>query len=116
MIEEALVEALAQEHFNYIAEGVGVGHSPAAATAGRRHRSSPSGSSRRRWEKKKWSWPWHLLSPQTAMSMVTIVAAAVAARHLRDFLVHFTREAFSTASEGGEGGGGGVVEVVGAKT
>ncbi|CAM9631973.1 unnamed protein product [Pylaiella littoralis] len=110
MIEEALVEALAQEHFNYIAEGEGVGFSPAAARL--RYRTSPSSPWRRRGE-KRWRWPWHLLSPKTAISVVTIVAAAVAARHFRDFLVDFTREAFSTTSEGGDGvGGTGVSEVV----
>lgn len=110
MIEEALVEALAQEHFNYIAEGEGVGYSPAAARL--RYRTSPSSPWRRRGE-KRWRWPWHLLSPKTAISVVTIVAAAVAARHFRDFLVDFTREAFSTTSEGGDGvGGTGVSEVV----
>lgn len=98
------MEALAQEHFNYIAEGAlggGGGSSP-----GRHQRRSLL---HRRKERGARSGVWGFLSPRTAMSMVTIVAVAVAARHFRDFLVEFTRQAFDTASEGEEARGGAVV-------
>ena len=107
MIEEALVEALAQEHFNYIAEGGGRGSPPAAMG---RQGSWPSASRRRR--EGGGGRLLRLLSPRTAMSLVTLVATVVAARHLRDFLVDFMKEAFSPSGEGGGDGGGGVAEAV----
>ncbi|CBN77385.1 conserved unknown protein [Ectocarpus siliculosus] len=107
VIEEALVEALAQEHFNYIAEGGGVGRGVGSSPAWHRQRSLLH----RKKEGGAWSGLLSFLSPRTAMSMVTIVAAAVAARHFRDFLVEFTRQAFTTASEGEEARGGAVASV-----
>lgn len=104
VIEEALVEALAQEHFNYISEG---------GEAGNDYSPAIMGQQRRRRRRRPLSEPrggvWgFLLSPRTAMSVVTIVATAVAARHLRDFLVDFVKEAFAPSSDaGGVGGGGG---------
>eukprot|EP00752_Nemacystus_decipiens_P007017 g6295.t1 len=113
MIEEALVEALTQEHFNYIAEGGGRGSPP--ADLGRRG-SWPSPSRRRTGGRGRL---WRLLSPRAAMSLVTLVATVVAARHLRDFLVGFVREAFSPSSDREGGGGGakvvGVAEAVSVK-
>lgn len=121
MIEEALVEALAQEHFNYIAEG-GRGHGGGGGggspTEMGRRGSWPSLPSRGRRGEERGAGllPWRsLLSPRTAMSLVTLVATVVAARHLRDFLAEFVREAFSPSSDGGSGGGaeaGGVAEAV----
>lgn len=99
VIEEALVEALAQEHFNYISEG-GDGTHP-AIMGKQQHRRSRSRSSR-------WGAVGFLLSPRTAMSVVTIVATAVAARHLRSFFVDFVREAFLPSSSSDAGGGAGV--------
>ncbi len=88
------MEALAQEHFNYIAEG-------GAAAAG--PRSSPLSRLGRR-EGAEWWWARRLLSPRAAVSLVTLVATVVAARHLRNFLADLLREAFSPLSGGGEGG------------
>lgn len=103
------MEALAQEHFNYIAEGGVGGGAVGSSPAWHQQRSLL----RRREEGGAWSGLLlSFCSPRTAMSMVTIVAAAVAARHFRDFLVEFTRQAFATSSEGGEEArGGGVVSV-----
>lgn len=92
------MEALAQEHFNYIAEGgfsagpdLGAPPSP---------RSRPTRSRLQQW--LRWS-------PQVAVRLVAAVATVVLARHLREYLVDFTREAFSVEGGGGEdrGRGGG---------
>eukprot|EP00903_Cladosiphon_okamuranus_P009625 g9161.t1 len=109
MIEEALVEALAQEHFNYIAEGDCRSSSPAAMGL---QGSWPSLSRGRR--RQDGGRLWRLLSPRAAMSLVTLVATVVAARHFRDFLVDFLRGAFSPSSDGGGGweGAGGVAGTV----
>lgn len=107
MIEEALVEALAQEHFNYIAEGGVMGRGVGSSPAWHRQRSLLH----RREGGGAWSGLSSFLSPRTAMSMVTIVAAAVAARHFRDFLVEFIRQAFAAASGGEEARGGAGVSV-----
>ncbi|CAM9874598.1 unnamed protein product [Scytosiphon promiscuus] len=102
VIEEALVEALAQEHFNYISEGgERNGCSPAIMGHQRRRRRRPLS----KWTGEGGAWGF-LLSPRTAMSVVTIVATAVAARHLRDFLVDFVKEAFSPPPSAADGGGG----------
>lgn len=97
MVEEALVEALAQEHFNYIAEGDDpVGQAAASAPpngCGGGHASSGRSSWR---NKLLFFW-----SPQAVMSALTLVASAVLAKHLKEFLVEFTRDALSYDGEGG---------------
>lgn len=97
MIEEELVEALAQEHFNYIAEGGGVptGIHLGASSSTSSPTSSPTTRSRMQ--------EWLLRSPKVAVHLLAAVATVMLARHLKGFLVDFTKEAFSV--EGGDDGG-----------
>lgn len=92
MIEEALVEALAQEHFNYIAEG----DSPSGQALPQDSVSCSQGLS-------CWRGWWRRFSPQTAMSVATLVVTVMLARHLKDSLVDFAKEAFSDAGGSDDG-------------
>lgn len=107
MIEEELVEAIAQEHFNYIAEGDDpAGFGLPLSGADDAFSTSLLGRTFPFWTGQWWS---RHLSLRTAMSVVAMLASVVLARHLRDHLIEFAREALS---EGGEERGDGRIKVI----
>ena len=115
-IEVALVEALAQEHFNYIAEG---GAAATATTTAGRLSSCPGKGRGLGWfgsggeegiGRGGWggSFGWSP-SLRAVLSVVTLAAAAVLTRHFKELLVDVAREALSVGGgeEGGDGSSGG---------
>ena len=94
------MEALAQEHFNYIAEG---GSPPGQPL------SDPLPHSRR--QRPSWR-DWLQWSPRAAMSVATLLLTLVLARQLKEQLVDVLREVFTRSDDAGgasrasvEGGG-----------
>lgn len=83
------MEALAQEHFNYIAEGDNPSGQPLFG---------PLSLSRRRWRNISWR-EWLRWSPRAAMSVATLLLTMVLARHMKEVLVDFMQEVFSPETD-----------------